>query len=687
MEKRKIIIKQIKLKNFKGAKDLTIKFDPNETNIYADNGRYKTTIADAISFVLFGKNSIDEEKFGIKTYDENGVVIPKLRHSVEIKLDVNGDEEVFERQLREKWRRDRGDIKESYKGDDYHYYSNSEKVQLNEFVKDISVIVESKMFKLLSDPLAFNRMDWKERRETLVNIAGNITDEEVLDKIITVKNKGDFNSLIKILNKNKSIEKYQNSLKGSIKNQQEELNELPIRIEEVGNNKPGEKDWESLEGQISVLNTELTQIDSSLLEISKKHEEKHKKQTELTKSIGAKKVELQNIENKISLSENKEVNENKAEHQKLSGIIVECETFIKTKGDLITEKQKDIDLINDELPGLREEFVKIKTQLFEFDENKSICPTCHQMLPDEDIEKIKNKLEGNFNEEKAKKLEENKKIGIGKKSKIDLLELEIKQAEQLIAEKVKLRDESIIKRDKLNIEPKQIEFKEHKEWRTLNNQIELLNNQIDEVKPVTDKTKIDRKKIINKELDALKSSLKDKETIEKADNRIIELKNKQNELAQIIADKEKELFAVELFEKSKMSLTEEKINSKFSIVKFRMFETQKNTIERPDCVTLVNGVPFQDANTASQINGGLDIIRVLSDFYKIYVPIVIDNRESVTEIIKMGCQIINLIKTEGVLNLTTSQIDSIKQQIEYFVDNKPKVHALNAKLNVLTSNN
>lgn len=65
-----VIIKEIRLLNFKGLRDLTVEFDPALTEIYGRNGIGKTSIFDGFTWLLFGKNSEDRKQFGIKTYDE-----------------------------------------------------------------------------------------------------------------------------------------------------------------------------------------------------------------------------------------------------------------------------------------------------------------------------------------------------------------------------------------------------------------------------------------------------------------------------------------------------------------------------------------------------------------------------------------------------------------------------------------
>lgn len=74
-----VIIKEIRLLNFKGLRDLTVEFDPALTEIYGRNGIGKTSIFDGFTWLLFGKNSEDRKQFGIKTYDEAGNIRPKAR--------------------------------------------------------------------------------------------------------------------------------------------------------------------------------------------------------------------------------------------------------------------------------------------------------------------------------------------------------------------------------------------------------------------------------------------------------------------------------------------------------------------------------------------------------------------------------------------------------------------------------
>ncbi len=651
MEDRIIRLLSLELRNFKGAKELKIDFNPDgPTNIYADNGKFKTTVADAINWVMFGKNSNDEEKFGIKTFDKDGKIIPNLRHSVIAKFEVNGVEEVFERRLSENWKREHGEVEKKFKNDQFLYFSNGESVKAGVFNTDISQLCESSMFKLLSNPLQFDRLEWKERRKILVDIVGEIPDLEILEQITTVKNKGDFNGLINTLNRKKSLERYRNGLMDQIKGHERELDEIPPRIDEVERLKPAYLDWNKIEADIKALKSELAQIDATIAEESKKHEKEQKKKTSITKSIGEKKLVVQNLESKLKLEANKLVNKNKTEASKIESYITDNELLINDSETTISIKNIDIAAFNSEIKNLREEYNFISSSKFELVPDSCICPTCKQDLPD--IETKKEELEGNFNEDKANKLKAINKKGKAKVEKVELFETIIVDLKKDIDKSKKRIEDYNIQLEKLDVKENIIVFGKNAEWSKLNGEIHDLEIDLDKIKIITNQELIEKKEVVNNAIAKLNLDLKVKDQIIKADDRISELKQEQIDHSQKVAKFQKEIYALDKFEKVKMDRTEEKVNSMFSICKFRMFERQKNSIEKPECVTLIDGVPFSDANTASKINAGLDIIRVLSNHYGVFLPSIIDNRESVTNIIEMKSQVINLIKDENYQTLT-----------------------------------
>jgi DNA repair protein SbcC/Rad50 len=73
----KLEIKKISLLNFKGVRNYETNFSLR-TTVYGDNSSGKTTIFDAFTYLLFGKDSLDRQQFEVKTLDKNNNVIWKV---------------------------------------------------------------------------------------------------------------------------------------------------------------------------------------------------------------------------------------------------------------------------------------------------------------------------------------------------------------------------------------------------------------------------------------------------------------------------------------------------------------------------------------------------------------------------------------------------------------------------------
>ena len=145
----------------------------------------------------------------------------------------------------------------------------------------------------------------------------------------------------------------------------------------------------------------------------------------------------------------------------------------------------------------------------------------------------------------------------------------------------------------------------------------------------------------------LEKQLAFKESNRKASERIAELEAEEVKLSEKIAELEGLEMLSEEFIRAKVELLEEKVDSKFKYVSFKMFRNQNNGGLEECCEPCVNGVPFtSNLNDAAKINAGLDIINTLCSHYGVNAPIFIDNRESTNKIIDVDSQVINLRVSE-----------------------------------------
>ncbi|MGL5084448.1 MAG: hypothetical protein ACRC68_01780, partial [Clostridium sp.] len=233
----------------------------------------------------------------------------------------------------------------------------------------------------------------------------------------------------------------------------------------------------------------------------------------------------------------------------------------------------------------------------------------------EKIEELTKKIESSEEVLKDLKKEETKHIQEISEIKVKIYEIEEKIEKFYIEEKIKLK--KIIETKKEKIE--NINFSEEKE------SIKIELNKIEiEKKDVSEKIFI----------------IKNNEEVMKRNS---QLQRELAELSKSFLEAEKQIFITEKFIKAKVALLEKEVAKNFKNVGFKLFATQVNGGLSETCETTVNGVPYSDVNTAGKVNAGIDIVNTLNKFYKVTVPLFIDNRESVVEIIETDSQVINLI--------------------------------------------
>ena len=140
---KSIVIRQLTLLNFKGIRNLTVDFDLNETNIFGYNGTGKTTIFDAFTWLLFGKDSKDRKDFNIKTLDANNQPIERIPHEVTACIEVNGEEINLKKCYNEVWTKKRGSAVETFNGHSVECFYNDVPCSVTEYAKKIAELLKS----------------------------------------------------------------------------------------------------------------------------------------------------------------------------------------------------------------------------------------------------------------------------------------------------------------------------------------------------------------------------------------------------------------------------------------------------------------------------------------------------------------------------------------------------------------
>jgi hypothetical protein len=163
---------------------------------------------------------------------------------------------------------------------------------------------------------------------------------------------------------------------------------------------------------------------------------------------------------------------------------------------------------------------------------------------------------------------------------------------------------------------------------------------------------------INAQVNAYMSAKERSNTAAAQKKRISELSAREKELAKQYEYYQKGVYLCETFIRTKVKMLDERINSHFKSVRFKLFEDQINGGLKETCEVLVPGetglVPWRDANTAGCINAGLEIIGALSEHWGLSMPVIVDGAESVTRLNKIDAQVIKLVVDEDYKQLTVN---------------------------------
>ena len=174
--------------------------------------------------------------------------------------------------------------------------------------------------------------------------------------------------------------------------------------------------------------------------------------------------------------------------------------------------------------------------------------------------------------------------------------------------------------------------------------IDGLQAQVNDFKSADNSLLKNEKRALQEELEDITKTLGKKDTNAELKKRMEELNQEEKDLQIKIAELEGQQYLGEEFIRTKVELLEDSINKKFKgAVTFKLFNQQVNGGLAETCEALINGVPFSNANTASQINAGLSIINTLCEHYNISAPVFIDNAEAINEINKTDSQLIKLV--------------------------------------------
>jgi chromosome segregation ATPase len=649
-----MVIDKLNIRNFKGLTRVEIDFDGKNCSIFGDNGVGKTRINDAYSWLISGRNSSNAAKFGIKPWDESGNTINGVE--CEVEGIFRNPEIKFRKVYREVWKKVEGSANEIYDGNTVDHYVDDVPVSQKKYLEKINEIFGSvEIFMMLANPgnFASNKfISGDKRREIIFEVCGDLTDDEIFEL------NSELTDLKTAMGK-KKMDDYRDIVEAALKKLNKEIETIPTRISENQRiiEETNAQDLGTLTAILEKLTNCLKAEQQKLLQI-----ENSGNKVNIKNEIATTEAHMLTIKTKLETMY--------AEMKRKAHTV--CDELTKAQNindsDILTVKKtiKNYELLieqsmNDKA-NLKEQFIKISGTSqddFMIDDK---CSYCKQTVPTEQLTAIHKKVIEEWNLEKAKQLEKINNEGKNIVQSINEFQHNKNNNESLL---MQLELESgCINKNQIQVSEnlKNIEFEisevfkdqaeiKDVEWVFLKQNLIKLKSQLEQPEEaINEKAIAEIKEIIivlEQEIKKTNEDIATAQSTTKATERIKELAESNILLGQEHAKLSRMIFLIEMFIRTKVEGVATKINEKFKLVKWKLFETLENGKLKECCECMINGVPWNaDLNTGAKTNAGIDIINTLQKHFNIEIPIFADNMESVTKIIETNAQIIKLIVLE-----------------------------------------
>ena len=642
---KKIIFKSLSLLNFKGIRNLHVSFGENLTVISGRNAAGKTSIADAIMWVLFDVG-YDGNKLEPKTFDKNHEIIKEIPHEAELTLLVDGDQIVLKRSLSDAWKGDKCT-------NTYKYYVDGDVTTAGDFKKVVESICPDSVFRRISSATNFCSLPWQKQRELLESLADQYTSQDITQ--------GDerFDFVVEELKK-KTIADLIHHIKYKRKEVQKQLDSVPVRLAELNKSLPEAQDWDALSAEKTKLNDKLVELANKMQAI---------------RIGGADKVRYDGILKKIEFAEKRKRNMEQGAMNLATEQATKHQSDVITANIAVKKAQSLVDDLKATMRGYTEseihakdkkeecerKVVDINNRLDELSKSRwswnaedGICPHCGQPLPAEDVERIKKESKDRFNERKSnasKKIQEEfngiQQEYTDAKNILEKLDNDRMVTTNQLVKANKTLKEAEFKKLEVDAEkPKTYEqiLAEKEEYQQVVKEIAYLQAELDEPSARSDENtemiiglEKEREPIgirYNEVLELLAT----KETYDRISELIEKAKQDKESYQNQLDELDEQLDLANEYNKKSCQLLEENVNGHFSYVKWSMFTQDLDGNMKPYCECYHDGVPYSRLNGAAKVNAGIDIANTFSRFYQVSAPMVLDECESVNDPIYSGDQ-------------------------------------------------
>lgn len=635
---------KLSLTNYRGVGSLDLDFKGKSGQIEGRNGAGKTSAIEAVEWLVSDCLLGDRHDLSsVKPLSETSKKV--VAEGVFL---VGADELRIKKEYYEVWVRHKGDDQPTMEGHCTDYWVNGAKMNLKNYQKAIEERFgfaqkpgDVDWFQTATDPFYFAQTlcggaDWKDARKSIIDMVGDVTNDEVFKKCPGAElarkdleahkyvskdgavsyDDGEAKKAIKseidgskaaIIGKQAVIDEFDKALAEPLDEAQTAFAQSKIDEAEEAVAKLNSGDASAYDRQIDDAQQALIGLQKRYQDSMKAPEADRTKSDALAKEIKAKNGALWDAKSALSSAK------------------FRAETLSTQIGICQGKRQGFIDRIN----GVNKRLAEYKPD--------DTCPTCHQPLPREMVEKAKKEYLANVEEDGKRALEEgkaNKALLDGYQKELASLNLGGLQTAVDVAAKQaddarKAYDEAFAKESAAVAQPKADP--------AIKGEIDRLTA---EIAGLREKKRTANDGVAQKIADIRDSEAPYKATVQAANDRARDAKRRDQAKADMQAemrkqaDAEARYAAVNLFVKTKLELLDEHIAKVFGKIRFQLVrpnirQGSYDEVCSPYIYDIAKGestdVLFANGSKSEQVRTGCAIAKAIADhFGHASLPIVFD---------------------------------------------------------------
>lgn len=648
-----IKLESLVITNWKGITSFVFSPDGLNADVLGPNRKGKTTLFDSYLWLLFDRDSLAAATQSIaikKIHPDDMEPVHNLDHTVEGVFNADGDKTALKKIYREKWTQRRGSSRQDFTGHETKHWIDGEPVTQGEYKKRLEALINADIFQLVSDPLYFAGLDWTKQRDIFLKI---FQDEPLADIVAADPS---LDSVMEILGKSGTDGK-KKALKDTIKEINKQLKEIPARIDELNRQKKPVVLMDGLKDDLARVRLKISDNEKELADLKAGDGAAF-----IESQIRATERKIREIENEYMADRISSLKELKTQIGCEKSTLLSLRKSVETAHARFSDANKELMQIEAETAQLVAEWKRVFSSQPDFSGIADTCPACGQSLPEDQIEKATEKTRSKFETDKHSDLQfiESKGQTIKKRKESIQSGLEsakgeysktltrIENTESLIIDLTK-KEDGLQSEIEAGAPPELTAFT-RSELDALKKDLEKSGSGKPNLEPIT--------KIIaalKAEEESILHSISEQKNNVDVDARIKELMGSEKELAARYEQAEHDLDLINRLIIARAEALSGKVDKHFSCTRFKFFENQINEgVNETFVICNDEGVPWKSMNSASRRLCGIDIINVLSKHYNLYVPVWIDNAESITDwyVEPDGSQFFRLFASNEVKELT-----------------------------------